>query len=84
MIIYSKTISLTSTEILRKNFQNEERQILNYLADKNENPQIRLATIWALKANRLRGITIIDLFIGLEDILFDLDEDVDIRSVYLL
>ena len=83
LMLYSKILSLTPTEIVRKNFskiQDEEMRILNYIINKEEDLELRLASVWALKANRLRGITIIELFVALEDLVFDTSENIDIRN----
>jgi len=83
IIIYSKILSLIPTEVLRKEFsliQKKEKELLNFIANKNENIDIRIEIIRAFKMNRLRGITIFELFIYLEHLVFDEEEDFEIRN----
>lgn len=83
IMMYSALLSVTPIERLREEFElikQAESSILLIATDKQEDFELRLASLQALKANRLRGITLFQIYMPLSELIFDNDEEVELRN----
>jgi hypothetical protein len=84
--IYSKILALTPTETLRKEFdaiKAQELYILNIALNPKANFSLRLTALGILKTNRLRGITLFEIFMPLEHLIFDTSQNIELQNAAL-
>lgn len=83
LLMYSALLSVTPTEKLIKEFdlsKKAEEYILSITVNKDYDFELRLASLQALRANRLRGIQLFHIYYPLRNIIFDTHEDIEIRN----